>query len=46
MSRLADDPNDETQYGERVRYVITQAGPGDRLVDRAVAPEVLLFGRP
>ncbi|KAG8822408.1 DNA polymerase zeta, partial [Serendipita sp. 399] len=41
--RLAEDPNDETQYGERVRYVITRARPGDRLSDRSVPPEVLLF---
>jgi DNA polymerase zeta len=46
MARLAEDPNDDTQYGERVRYMITQAGPGDRLVDRAVAPEAFLFDHP
>lgn len=46
MARLAEDPNDDAQYGERVRYVITQAGPGDRLVDRAIAPEALLFEQP
>ncbi|KAG8828876.1 DNA polymerase zeta [Serendipita sp. 401] len=39
--RLAEDPNDETQYGERVRYVITRARPGDRLSDRAVPPALL-----
>jgi hypothetical protein len=42
-TRLSEDPNDEAQYGERVRYVITRAGPGDQLRHRAVPPEVLLF---
>lgn len=42
-ARLSEDPNDETQYGERVRYVITRAGPGEQLRHRAVPPEVLLF---
>jgi len=42
-ARLADDPNDEAQYGERVRYVVTRAGPGDQLRHRAMAPEKLLF---
>jgi DNA polymerase zeta len=43
VARLADDPNDEAQYGERVRYVVTRAGPGDQLRHRAIAPEKLLF---
>lgn len=43
LARLANDPNDETQYGERIRYVVTRAAPGDQLRHRAVAPEVLLF---
>ncbi len=40
---MAEDPNDEVQYGERVRFVITRAAPGQRLSDRCVAPEELLF---
>lgn len=42
-ARMAEDPNDEVQYGERVRFVITRAAPGQRLSDRCVAPEELLF---
>ncbi|THH02839.1 hypothetical protein EW026_g5 [Hermanssonia centrifuga] len=39
--RLAEDPNDEAQYGDRIPYVIIREGP-TRLVDRAVAPEGIL----
>lgn len=37
--RRAIDPNDESQYGDRVPYVITVAEPNTRLSDRAVPPE-------
>ncbi|OCH96164.1 hypothetical protein OBBRIDRAFT_816122 [Obba rivulosa] len=40
--RMLQDPNDEPQYGDRIPYVIIRGDPGSRLVDRAVAPEVLL----
>ncbi|EMD42049.1 hypothetical protein CERSUDRAFT_90650 [Gelatoporia subvermispora B] len=39
---MLEDPNYEPQYGDRVPYVIVRGDPGSRLVDRAVAPEVLL----
>ncbi len=42
--RLAEDPNDEAQYGDRIPYVIIREGP-TRLVDRAVAPEGILNDR-
>jgi DNA polymerase elongation subunit (family B) len=37
--RRATDPNDESQYGDRVPYLITISGPSTRLADRAVPPE-------
>jgi DNA polymerase elongation subunit (family B) len=37
--RRAIDPNDESQYGDRVPYLITIGGPSTRLADRAVPPE-------
>ena len=40
--RMAEDPRLEPQYGERVPYVVITGGPGARLIDRCVAPEVLL----
>ena len=40
--RMAEDPNDEPQYGDRVPYVIVRGPPGTRLVDRAVPPEEAL----
>ncbi|KAI0348054.1 hypothetical protein BDW22DRAFT_1350202 [Trametopsis cervina] len=40
--RMLEDPNDEPQYGDRIPYVIARGPPGTRLVDRAVAPDVLL----
>ncbi|KIP11956.1 hypothetical protein PHLGIDRAFT_510248 [Phlebiopsis gigantea 11061_1 CR5-6] len=40
--RMVDDPNDEPQYGDRIPYVISRGGPGMRLVDRAVPPEIVL----
>lgn len=40
--RMALDPYNEPQYGERVPYVIAQGELGSRLVDRAIAPEDML----
>ena len=40
--RMLEDPRLEPQYGERVPYVVITGGPGARLIDRCVAPEVLL----
>ena len=40
--RMLEDPKLEPQYGERVPYVVASGAPGSRLVDRCVAPEVLL----
>ncbi|KAI4127173.1 MAG: hypothetical protein LQ338_003350 [Usnochroma carphineum] len=40
--RMLRDPRAEPQYGERVPYVVITGAPGARLIDRCVAPEVLL----
>jgi len=40
--RMLEDPRAEPQYGERVPYVVISGAPGARLIDRCVAPEVLL----
>ncbi|KAL2009094.1 hypothetical protein VTN00DRAFT_7288 [Thermoascus crustaceus] len=40
--RMLEDPRLEPQYGERVPYVVVTGAPGSRLIDRCVAPEVLL----
>lgn len=40
--RMLEDPRAEPQYGERVPYVVISGSPGARLIDRCVAPEVLL----
>lgn len=40
--RILQDPRAEPQYGERVPYVVITGAPGARLIDRCVAPEVLL----
>lgn len=40
--RMLEDPRLEPQYGERVPYVVITGGPGARLLDRCVAPDVLL----
>lgn len=40
--RMLEDPCAEPQYGERVPYVVITGAPGARLIDRCVAPEVLL----
>jgi DNA polymerase zeta len=40
--RMLEDPRLEPQYGERVPYVVITGGPGARLIDRCVAPDVLL----
>lgn len=42
MRRMLDDPRAEPQYGERVPYVVIAGAPGARLIDRCVAPDVLL----
>ena len=43
--RLAEDPMDEAEYGERVPFIITKHGASDRLVHKARAPEDLLNDR-
>ncbi|OCT48558.1 putative DNA polymerase zeta catalytic subunit [Cladophialophora carrionii] len=40
--KMLEDPRLEPQYGERVPYVVVTGYPGARLIDRCVAPEVLL----
>ena len=40
--RILEDPRLEPQYGERVPYVVVTGGPRARLIDRCVAPDVLL----
>ena len=40
--RMLEDPRAEPQYGERVLYVVIAGAPGARLVDRCVAPDILL----
>ena len=40
--KMLDDPRAEPQYGERVPYVVITGAPGARLIDRCVAPDVLL----
>ncbi|EED13839.1 DNA polymerase zeta catalytic subunit, putative [Talaromyces stipitatus ATCC 10500] len=40
--KMLEDPRLEPQYGERVPYVVVTGAPGARLIDRCVAPEVLL----
>ena len=40
--KMVRDPRLEPQYGERVPYVVITGGPKARLIDRCVAPEVLL----
>lgn len=40
--RMIEDPRAEPQYGERVPYVVITGAPGARLIDRCVAPDVLL----
>jgi DNA polymerase zeta len=40
--KMMEDPRLEPQYGERVPYVVVSGAPGSRLIDRCVAPEVLL----
>ncbi|KAI9888365.1 MAG: DNA polymerase zeta [Vezdaea aestivalis] len=40
--KMLADPRAEPQYGERVPYVVITGAPGARLIDRCVAPEVLL----
>ena len=40
--RMLEDPRAEPQYGERVPYVVIAGAPGARLIDRCVAPDILL----
>ncbi|KAL9123251.1 MAG: hypothetical protein Q9187_000196 [Circinaria calcarea] len=40
--RMLEDLRAEPQYGERVPYVVITGAPGARLIDRCVAPDVLL----
>ena len=40
--KMLEDHRAEPQYGERVPYVVITGAPGARLIDRCVAPEVLL----
>lgn len=40
--KMLEDPRLEPQYGERVPYVVVSGGPDARLIDRCVAPDVLL----
>lgn len=40
--RMLEDPRAGPQNGERVPYVVITGAPGARLIDRCVAPDVLL----
>ncbi|KAF2229850.1 putative DNA polymerase zeta catalytic subunit [Viridothelium virens] len=40
--KMLADHRAEPQYGERILYVVAAGAPGARLIDRCVAPEVLL----
>ena len=40
--KMLADPRKEPQYGERVPYLVIAGAPGARLIDRVVAPEILL----
>ena len=40
--KMLEDPRAEPQYGERVPYVVITGAPGSRLIDRCVAPDVLI----
>jgi DNA polymerase zeta len=40
--RMLQDHRAEPQYGERVPYVVITGAPGSRLIDRCVAPNVLI----
>ncbi|KAJ5520105.1 C4-type zinc-finger of DNA polymerase delta [Penicillium fimorum] len=40
--RMMEDPRSEPQTGERIPYVVVTGAPGSRLVDRCVAPQMLL----
>lgn len=42
MRKMLEDPRAEPQYGERVPYVVVTGAPGARLIDRCVAPDILL----
>ncbi|KAK9480049.1 hypothetical protein V1514DRAFT_326278 [Lipomyces japonicus] len=42
VKKVRDDPRAEPQYGERVSYVVVAGPTESRLIDRCVAPEVLL----
>ncbi|KAK7205599.1 DNA polymerase zeta, catalytic subunit [Myxozyma melibiosi] len=44
VKKMHEDARAEPQYGERVPYVVVSGAPGSRLVDRCVAPEMLLNG--
>ncbi|KAL9045742.1 MAG: hypothetical protein Q9214_001265, partial [Letrouitia sp. 1 TL-2023] len=41
--KMLEDARAEPQYGERVPYVVISGPPGSRLIDRCVAPDVLLY---
>lgn len=36
---MQKDPRGEPEYGERVPYILFQAEPGTKQVDRAISPE-------
>lgn len=42
LMKMRQDARAEPQYGERVPYVVIAGARGSRLVDRCVAPEVML----
>jgi DNA polymerase zeta len=41
--KMLEDPRAEPQFGQRVPYVVITGAPGARLMDRCVAPEMLLY---
>ncbi|KAI5846317.1 DNA polymerase zeta catalytic subunit [Morchella snyderi] len=42
LERMAKDPRNQPQYGERYPFVVVSGGPNARLIDKSVEVEVLL----
>jgi len=45
VRQMQADPRNEPEYGDRVPYILTQAEPGTRQVDKAVSPDEFLADR-
>lgn len=42
MKKMANDPQSEPRYGERVPYVVVAGAPSARLIDLVVSPETFI----